>query len=238
MQQSGTKMPFAAIHRADDVAALPLQSSPERNERCGSGAPAYERPAPAAWLAGAFPALEGTTVRDMVPVATPARRLRQGVREHLFQKALTPSDVGNLNRLVVPKQHAEKHFLVKRSPFMAAGMGVLLGFEDGEGKTWRFRYSYCRSSRIYILTKGWRRFVREKELQAGDTVAFYGSAVGPFKKLHIDYWKWKPPQKKQDDDNDATPDVTAIDSHVVKLFGVDIARGCPCRQGAKVAIST
>ncbi|CAL4988263.1 unnamed protein product [Urochloa decumbens] len=235
MQQSGTNMPFAAIHRADDVAAPLLQSSPVRNGRCGAGAPAYgyERPAPAAaWPAGSFPAPEGTAVRDVLP-ATHARRLRQGALEHLFQKSLTPSDVGNLNRLVVPKQHAEKHFLIKRSPFMATGMGVLLGFEDGEGNTWRFRYSYCRSSRIYIVTKGWRRFVREKELQAGDTVAFYRSAVGPFKKLHIDYWK--PPPKKQDDD--ATADVTANDSHVVKLFGVDIAIGCPCRQGAKVAIS-
>ncbi|CAN6362807.1 unnamed protein product [Urochloa humidicola] len=202
--QPGTEMAFAAIHHADEV--------PQRNERCG--APAYERRALAAWLAS-------DEVRR--------RSLRQSAREHLFHKALTPSDVGSLNRLVVLKQHAEKHFLVKRNPLMAAGMGVLLELEDGEGKTWRFRYSYCRSSRIYILTRGWRRFVRDKELKAGDTVAFYRSAVGPFNKLHIDYWK--APQKKQDDG-------VAIGSHVVKLFGVDIARGCPCRQGAKLAIST
>jgi hypothetical protein len=31
-------------------------------------------------------------------------------REHLFDKTVTPSDVGKLNRLVIPKQHAEKHF--------------------------------------------------------------------------------------------------------------------------------
>ncbi|KAJ6350889.1 hypothetical protein OIU78_006919 [Salix suchowensis] len=29
-------------------------------------------------------------------------------REQLFEKAVTPSDVGKLNRLVIPKQHAEK----------------------------------------------------------------------------------------------------------------------------------
>ncbi|KAK6139885.1 hypothetical protein DH2020_026362 [Rehmannia glutinosa] len=31
-------------------------------------------------------------------------------KERLFEKPLTPSDVGKLNRLVIPKQHAEKHF--------------------------------------------------------------------------------------------------------------------------------
>jgi hypothetical protein len=31
-------------------------------------------------------------------------------REHVFDKTDTPSDVGKLNRLVIPKQHAEKHF--------------------------------------------------------------------------------------------------------------------------------
>ncbi|XP_039778263.1 AP2/ERF and B3 domain-containing protein Os01g0141000-like [Panicum virgatum] len=134
-------------------------------------------------------------------------------REHLFQKALTPSDVGNLNRLVVPKQHAEKHLFVKRSPLMAAGMGVLLDVKDGEGRTWRFRYSYCRISRIY-----WRRFVWEKGLHAGDTVAFSRSAIGPFKQMHIDYWK------KKKEDVTADDAIAAVNSPVVMLFGVDIAR--------------
>ncbi|BAH91887.1 Os02g0764100 [Oryza sativa Japonica Group] len=36
-------------------------------------------------------------------------------REPLFEKAVTPSDVGKLNRLLVPKQHAEKHFPLRRT---------------------------------------------------------------------------------------------------------------------------
>ncbi|KAF8663563.1 hypothetical protein HU200_055375 [Digitaria exilis] len=152
--------------------------------------------------------------------------------EHLFQKVLTPSDVGNLNRLVVPKHHAEKHFLAKRSnPLMAAGMGVHLDFMDGapEGKerkkTWRFRYSYCTSSRIYIFTKGWRRYVREKGLQAGDTVAFSRSGFGPFKQMSIDYHRKLKTEKKEDDDDAAADVIAAVgDSRVVMLFGVDIAR--------------
>jgi hypothetical protein len=31
-------------------------------------------------------------------------------KEHMFDKVLTPSDVGKLNRVVIPKQHAESYF--------------------------------------------------------------------------------------------------------------------------------
>lgn len=30
-------------------------------------------------------------------------------KEHMFDKVMTPSDVGKLNRLVIPKQYAEKY---------------------------------------------------------------------------------------------------------------------------------
>ncbi|KAA8518529.1 hypothetical protein F0562_016003 [Nyssa sinensis] len=92
-------------------------------------------------------------------------------REPMFEKPLTPSDVGKLNRLVIPKQHAEKHF-----PLGGGGHSgekvLLLSFEDESGKCWRFRYSYWNSSQSYVLTKGWSRFVKEKRLAAGDIVLF------------------------------------------------------------------
>ncbi|MCI04781.1 AP2/ERF and B3 domain-containing transcription repressor TEM1, partial [Trifolium medium] len=117
-------------------------------------------------------------------------------REDLFEKVVTPSDVGKLNRLVIPKQHAEKHFPLQKavdcgaegSAAAAAGKGVLLNFEDVGGKVWRFRYSYWNSSQSYVLTKGWSRFVKEKNLKAGDTVCFQRSTTGPDKQLFID-WK-------------------------------------------------
>ncbi|KAJ1267369.1 hypothetical protein BS78_07G050900 [Paspalum vaginatum] len=87
-------------------------------------------------------------------------------REHMFDKVLTPSDVGKLNRLVVPKQHAERFF-------PAAGAGTQLSFEDRGGVAWRFRYSYWGSSQSYVMTKGWSRFVRAARLAAGDTVSFF-----------------------------------------------------------------
>ncbi|CAL5030431.1 unnamed protein product [Urochloa decumbens] len=107
-------------------------------------------------------------------------------KEHMFDKVVTPSDVGKLNRLVIPKQHAEKHF-----PLDAAGSekGLLLSFEDRAGKLWRFRYSYWNSSQSYVMTKGWSRFVKEKRLDAGDTVSFCrGAGEAARDRLFID-WK-------------------------------------------------
>ncbi|XP_076953750.1 B3 domain-containing protein At2g36080-like [Bidens hawaiensis] len=88
-------------------------------------------------------------------------------KEYMFEKPLTPSDVGKLNRLVIPKQHAEKYF-----PLAECQNGLLLSFEDESGKVWRFRYSYWNSSQSYVLTKGWSRYVKEKRLDAGDIVLF------------------------------------------------------------------
>ncbi|XP_074349597.1 B3 domain-containing protein At2g36080-like isoform X2 [Apium graveolens] len=94
-------------------------------------------------------------------------------KESMFEKPLTPSDVGKLNRLVIPKQHAEKYFpLGGNGGGESVEKGLLLSFEDESGKTWRFRYSYWNSSQSYVLTKGWSRFVKEKRLDAGDVVVF------------------------------------------------------------------
>ncbi|XP_009588142.1 B3 domain-containing protein At2g36080-like [Nicotiana tomentosiformis] len=93
-------------------------------------------------------------------------------KERLFEKPLTPSDVGKLNRLVIPKQHAEKHFPLNGTQNDSGEKGFLLNFEDELGKLWTFRYSYWNSSQSYVLTKGWSRFVKEKKLDAGDFVLF------------------------------------------------------------------
>ncbi|XP_010486825.1 PREDICTED: B3 domain-containing protein At3g11580-like [Camelina sativa] len=98
-------------------------------------------------------------------------------RESLFEKSLTPSDVGKLNRLVIPKQHAEKYFPLNNNggggdDVATTEKGMLLSFEDESGKCWKFRYSYWNSSQSYVLTKGWSRYVKDKHLDAGDVVFF------------------------------------------------------------------
>lgn len=106
-------------------------------------------------------------------------------KEHMFDKVVTPSDVGKLNRLVIPKQHAEKYFPLDSS---SNEKGLLLNFEDRNGKPWRFRYSYWNSSQSYVMTKGWSRFVKDKKLDAGDVVSFH-RGVGDLAKgrLFIDW---------------------------------------------------
>lgn len=105
----------------------------------------------------------------------------------MFDKVVTPSDVGKLNRLVIPKQHAERYFPLDTATHKK---GLLLSFEDRKGKPWRFRYSYWNSSQSYVMTKGWSRFVKEKRLDAGDTVSF-GRGVDDKDRLFID-WKRRP----------------------------------------------
>ncbi|XP_078446315.1 B3 domain-containing protein Os03g0120900-like [Wolffia australiana] len=110
-------------------------------------------------------------------------------KEHMFDKVVTPSDVGKLNRLVIPKQHAERHFPLDPS---CSDKGLSLCFEDRTGKQWRFRYSYWTSSQSYVMTKGWSRFVKEKRLDAGDTVSFQrGRGESTRHRLFID-WKRRP----------------------------------------------
>ncbi|KVH97616.1 AP2/ERF and B3 domain-containing transcription factor RAV1-like [Cynara cardunculus var. scolymus] len=146
-------------------------------------------------------------------------------REHLFQKTVTPSDVGKLNRLVIPKQHAEKHFPVQRG---STSKGVLLHFEDSDAKVWRFRYSYWNSSQSYVLTKGWSRFVKEKNLKAGDTVNFQ-SSTGLNKQLYID-WKSKSGSGNTDPQaiqvQPATKCVEPV--QMLRLFGVNIKSVSSC----------
>ncbi|XP_042486369.1 B3 domain-containing transcription factor NGA3-like [Macadamia integrifolia] len=108
-------------------------------------------------------------------------------REHMFDKVVTPSDVGKLNRLVIPKQHAEKYFPLDST---TNEKGLLLSFEDRNGKPWRFRYSYWNSSQSYVMTKGWSRFVKDKRLDAGDIVSFQ-RGVGDLEAKEHFYIDWR-----------------------------------------------
>ncbi|KAF2595199.1 hypothetical protein F2Q70_00044260 [Brassica cretica] len=80
----------------------------------------------------------------------PVEKASSMEREHMFEKVVTPSDVGKLNRLVIPKQHAERYFPLDNSD---NNKGLLLNFEDRTGNSWRFRYSYWNSSQSYVMTK-------------------------------------------------------------------------------------
>ncbi|KAI8001692.1 AP2/ERF and B3 domain-containing transcription factor [Camellia lanceoleosa] len=50
---------------------------------------------------------------------------------------------------------------------------VHLFFYDRLMSLRKFRYCYWKSSQSFVFTKGWNRFVKEKELKANDVIAFY-----------------------------------------------------------------
>ncbi|KAA8522881.1 hypothetical protein F0562_009304 [Nyssa sinensis] len=87
----------------------------------------------------------------------------------LLQKELTPSDVGKLNPLVIPKKYALKYF-----PHISEGVeenvasGGLddkqLVFYDRLTRSWKFRYCYWKSSQNFVFTRGWYRFVKAKDM--------------------------------------------------------------------------
>lgn len=90
---------------------------------------------------------------------------------NLFEKCLTSSDVGSLNRLVItPNQDAKTCFILATIPGDPVSY---LRLEDEEGKPWLFGFSplnvACQS---FVLTTCWRSYVKEKQLDAGDFVFF------------------------------------------------------------------
>ncbi|XP_050892503.1 AP2/ERF and B3 domain-containing transcription factor At1g51120-like [Lathyrus oleraceus] len=90
----------------------------------------------------------------------------------IFQKELTPSDVGKLNRLVIPKRHAVTYL-----PLVGGNNNITnddeVVFYDKLMRLWKFRYCYWKSSQSYVFTRGWNRFVKDKKLKAKDTIVFY-----------------------------------------------------------------
>ncbi|KAK8676372.1 hypothetical protein V6N13_034420 [Hibiscus sabdariffa] len=101
--------------------------------------------------------------------------------KQLFEKELTPSDVSKLNRLVIPKKYAVKYFPpvsgAEEKSDVVVGDGktndVELVFYDKFMRLWKFRYCYWGSSQSFVFTRGWSRFLKEKELNAKDMISFY-----------------------------------------------------------------
>ncbi|KAH0850705.1 hypothetical protein HID58_095308 [Brassica napus] len=110
----------------------------------------------------------------------------------LFRKGLTPSDVGKLNRLVIPKRHAVKYlpFINEREEGEIVE-DVEVVFFDKTMRQWKFRYCYWTSSQSFVFTSGWKRFVKEKNLKERDVIVFYRcDLVGQSKNflmIHVQY---------------------------------------------------
>lgn len=115
-------------------------------------------------------------------VSSKCEHIRMKGEEHLsctllFQKELTPSDVGKLNRLVIPKKHAVTYFPyvcgIAEANNNEVDVDIEVVFYDKLMRSWKFRYCYWKSSQSYVFTRGWNRFVKDKKLKAKDIIAFY-----------------------------------------------------------------
>ncbi|KAL2906495.1 AP2/ERF and B3 domain-containing transcription factor RAV1 [Bienertia sinuspersici] len=174
------------------------------------------------------------------------------IRELLFKKVMTHSDVGRLHRLVIPKHQAESYLpkIAHTRDYKNVGGEVMLSFEDGKkDRMWRFKYCYWKSSQNYVLTKGWGEFVKDKGLKPGDTVSFYTNLVesDKSKRFSIDHISCKEVVAKEvsddsvatgsttssrngnnnsnsDDDNGNAEVAFSSSNLVIRLFGYDI---CP-----------
>ncbi|EOA38887.1 hypothetical protein CARUB_v10011257mg [Capsella rubella] len=99
----------------------------------------------------------------------------------LFQKELTPSDVGKLNRLVIPKKYAVKYMPSISDDQNEKEEGEIGGavedleivFYDRAMRQWKFRYCYWKSSQSFVFTRGWNSFVKERNLKEKDVIIFY-----------------------------------------------------------------
>ncbi|KAI4992000.1 hypothetical protein ZWY2020_040386 [Hordeum vulgare] len=97
-------------------------------------------------------------------------------REHLFEKPLTPSDVGKLNRLVIPKQHAERYFPLNGGD-SPGEKDLLLSFEDEAGKPWRFRYCTGRAARATCSPRAGAGTSRRSSLMPETSCTLRGCAA-------------------------------------------------------------
>eukprot|EP00850_Spirogloea_muscicola_P020171 SM000208S06341 [mRNA] locus=s208:170226:172533:- [translate_table: standard] len=103
-------------------------------------------------------------------VRVPRPAVQDGERQPLFWKTLTHSDVGHVNRLAIPREHAEN--CLPQLDLCTAKPGMTLVLEDEDGVAWQFLYAYRTSSQTFVLTRGWGRFVDERLLEEGDIVYF------------------------------------------------------------------
>nr|QNI23778.1 AP2/ERF transcription factor [Camptotheca acuminata] len=137
-------------------------------------------------------------------------------RKKLFDKVVTQSDLKQY-RLAIPKLQAKKHF-----PLNVSSNGILLCMADNEGKVWRFRYAFWKSTQTYVLTSEWNQFVKEKGLNAGDVVSFWRS-TRLTKQLYIDWERRRMSSIITKPDPLIIPIQQGEDHQVVKLFGVNIS---------------
>ncbi|XP_059432511.1 B3 domain-containing transcription factor NGA4-like [Corylus avellana] len=107
--------------------------------------------------------------------ACPNCMYRDYAREVVFKKRLSPGDVQGRGgyKLYIPKPHAARFC----SPANINGSEVIT-FCDVQMQSWPMGFRTISTDGRAYLGAGWIKFVRKKQLRAGDTVIFYEVRCG------------------------------------------------------------
>ncbi|XP_050369394.1 uncharacterized protein LOC126787585 [Argentina anserina] len=110
-----------------------------------------------------------------------------------IKKKLTMSDIGNLCRLLVPKEMVQSHILPYLDEDMVhrttteAGLEVTV-FDEDRQREYELTLKYMNSMRSYVLNKNWAHdFVKLLKLHKDDEVGLYldGTTPSPKPKFHF-----------------------------------------------------
>lgn len=105
-----------------------------------------------------------------------SHRQQKFTRTRLFEKVLTPSDIGKLYRLVIPKMYASCFSCISDGDKSSSDVQPVSGelaFYDQSMTLWKFCYRVWKGSNTYVFSSGWRNFVQAKDLRSNDKVIFY-----------------------------------------------------------------
>ncbi|KAF5195934.1 hypothetical protein FRX31_014478 [Thalictrum thalictroides] len=106
------------------------------------------------------------------------------VLTELFFKNLTKSDVGDTTsksfaQLYVPKNLAEEYICPRLADQPQPIKTLVAKDLDEPGKTWTF-YFLLNTKNVYVMTKDWQKYVKEKGLKEGSKIIFKSNPVGQF----------------------------------------------------------
>ncbi|KAM5555058.1 putative B3 domain-containing protein [Rosa sericea] len=109
-----------------------------------------------------------------------------------IKKKLTLSDLGNLSRLLVPKEMVKKHVLpLVDADFVQrleskAGKQVTVKDSDKEAEH-QLTFRYLRSSKSYVFNGNWMEIVKGRDLKKDDEIGLYWDTLNS--KFHFSLLK-------------------------------------------------
>nr|DAD24015.1 TPA_asm: hypothetical protein HUJ06_025478 [Nelumbo nucifera] len=110
----------------------------------------------------------------------------------LFQKILSSSDVGRFNRLVIPSVQARAHFPTLKIDENMYKVEILR-LIDNQNRTWEVKFEFLPRNRTFVLSRGWKKFVRHHDLRKDGVIRFYEIINSERNHLHYSVEYENPP---------------------------------------------